>query len=402
MKIRVLRGTRQIGGCVTEITSGSTRIFIDFGSELPGSDGQQMPETLSVPGVTEGEPQCDGIFFTHTHGDHIGQLDRIHPAIPLWLGGTARELCLLLNRHLHDCGIDRERTIKALERSLIFEPGTPVKVGSIRVTPFFIDHSAFDAYMFLIEGDGTRILHTGDFRGHGFRGKALIPMLRRYVGQVDWLITEGTMLSRNNETVKTERELQMDERELMRKHKRVFVLCSSMNIDRIAGFSHSVPDRRPILCDRFQKNALNIVQARHGAKTALYNFSQVRVYHGKDSNLNQWMFEDGFLCFIRPNHFADVMLERFGDDAVVAYSMWSGYLSGPTENKRLTALLTGHPWIHMHTSGHAAEGTLREVCAAIDPIKGVIPIHTERPEFFQILFSSEKIQILNDGEFLTL
>lgn len=402
MKIRVLRGTHQIGGCVTEITGGNTRIFIDFGSELPGSDGQQMPETLSVPGVTEGEPRCDGIFFTHTHGDRIGQLARILPGIPLWMGGTAKELCLLLNRHLHDSGVDRDQTIKALQRAHTFEAGIPVKVGSLLVTPLFIDHSAFDAYMFLIEGDGTRILHTGDFRGHGFRGKALIPMLRRYVGQVDWLITEGTTLSRSQETIKTERELQTDERELMRKYKRVFVVCSSMNIDGIAGFCRSVPDRRPILCDRFQKDVLNIVQARHGSKTTLYQFSQVRVYHGKASNLNQWMHEDGFLCFIRPNRFAEVMLERFGDDAIVAYSMWSGYLSGPTENKRLMTLLTGRPWVHLHTSGHASQDTLREVCTAIDPVKGIIPIHTEQPELFQSLFSPAKICILEDGELLDL
>ena len=57
MEIRIYRGTHQIGGCVTEITSGSTRIFIDFGSELPGPDGEQKEETLSVPGVTEGEPR---------------------------------------------------------------------------------------------------------------------------------------------------------------------------------------------------------------------------------------------------------------------------------------------------------------------------------------------------------
>ena len=99
MEIKVYRGTHQIGGCVTEITSRNTRIFIDFGNELPGSDGEQKKETLSVPGVTEGEPRCDGVFFTHTHGDHIGQVDWIHPDIPLWLGGTAKELCLTLNRY---------------------------------------------------------------------------------------------------------------------------------------------------------------------------------------------------------------------------------------------------------------------------------------------------------------
>lgn len=103
------------------------------------------------------------------------------------------------------------------------------------------------------------VLYTGTFRGHGFRGRALIPMLKAYVGKVDWLICEGTMLSRGPETVKSERQLQGDERSLMEQNKRVFVVCSSMNIDRIAGFCKAVPDRRPILCDDFQKKALDIV-----------------------------------------------------------------------------------------------------------------------------------------------
>lgn len=404
MNIRVWRGTHQIGGCVTEITSGNTRIFIDFGRELPGPDGQQQPETLSVPGVTEGSPQCGGIFFTHTHGDHIGQLDRILPGIPLWMGDTSRELCLVLNRYLHGHRIDRTRTIDALERASVFTPGKPATVGALRVTPFFIDHSAFDAYMFLIEGDGTRILHTGDFRNHGFRGKALIPMLERYVRHVDWLITEGTMLSRRNETIKTEQELRIDERELMRKHKRIFVLCSSMNIDRIAGFCSAVPDGRPVLCDQLQKTLLDVVQARHSQKTSLYDFSKVVVYNKRTAvKLNPWIQDKGFLCFIRANSsFARRMLDLFGDDAIIAYSMWAGYLSGPTENTQFTALLAGRPWVYLHTSGHATPDTLREVCETVKPTRGLIPIHTEEPGIFQTLSLPAPVRLLEDGELLEL
>lgn len=402
MEIRIYRGTRQIGGCVTEITSGSTRIFIDFGSELPGPDGEQKEETLSVPGVTEGEPRCDGIFFTHTHGDHIGQIDRIHPDIPLWLGGTAKELCLTVNRYLQEHKHDRQKTIEALERANTFTMGRPVPVNDFTVTPLFVDHSAFDAYMFLIEGEGKRVLHTGDFRGHGFRGKGLLPTLEKYARDVDWIICEGTMLSRNCETVKTEHELQKDERAQMEKYRRVFVVCSSMNIDRIAGFCKAAPTGRPIICDDYQKRILDVVQKRHRKYTDLYDFSSVIPYDRDNTKLIQWMQDQGFLCFIRPNHFAEVMLKRYGDGAVIAYSQWEGYLRGPTENKRLTELLKGRISEPLHTSGHATAETLREVFNTVKPACGVIPIHSEQPEKFQEILPDANVQLLTDGKTMTL
>ena len=41
MKITIHRGLEQIGGCITEICTATSRVFIDMGCNLPGS-GQQM------------------------------------------------------------------------------------------------------------------------------------------------------------------------------------------------------------------------------------------------------------------------------------------------------------------------------------------------------------------------
>ena len=38
MKITIHRGANQIGGCITEIATKDAKIFIDLGSNLPGSD----------------------------------------------------------------------------------------------------------------------------------------------------------------------------------------------------------------------------------------------------------------------------------------------------------------------------------------------------------------------------
>jgi ribonuclease J len=71
MNIVIHRGTHQIGGCVTEINTTQARIFSDLGSKLPDQDGNTLPVTLQIDGVTQGHDNCDAVLFTHYHGDHI-------------------------------------------------------------------------------------------------------------------------------------------------------------------------------------------------------------------------------------------------------------------------------------------------------------------------------------------
>jgi len=51
--------------------------------------------------------------------------------------------------------------------------GERVQTGDFRMTPLLTDHSAFDAYMLVIEAAGRHVLYTGDFRKHG-RKSALV------------------------------------------------------------------------------------------------------------------------------------------------------------------------------------------------------------------------------------
>lgn len=225
-------------------------------------------DQLCIPGVTEGTPDCDAVFFTHYHGDHTGLINQILPSIPLYMGATAIEI---FNTY-------RKRVMESLCTQLLpFTPAVPIVIGEITDTPFLVDHSAFDSYMFLIEGEGTRILHTGDFRLDGFRGRKTIPMLKKYVGQVDWLICEGTALGRAERSF-SERDLQQKVRDIMKEHKRVFVLCAATNIDRIAAFYHARPDTHPATCDRYQYGITKIVERAHGEKTQLYRFAHLYPY----------------------------------------------------------------------------------------------------------------------------
>ena len=44
MDIKVHRGLEQIGGCITEISTATSRVFIDFGQNLPGHGELTTPE----------------------------------------------------------------------------------------------------------------------------------------------------------------------------------------------------------------------------------------------------------------------------------------------------------------------------------------------------------------------
>ena len=73
MKIRIHRGTHQIGGCVTEYEHEGWRLFVDYGEPLPGEDKSDLhiEARCSSPIITAttwaASPSCP-IHFLFTLG----------------------------------------------------------------------------------------------------------------------------------------------------------------------------------------------------------------------------------------------------------------------------------------------------------------------------------------------
>jgi ribonuclease J len=94
------------------------------------------------------------------------------------------------------------------------------------------DHSAYDAYMLLIEGAGKRILYTGDFRRHGRKSVLVDAIMKTPPADIDVLLTEGTNLG-SDKPIKSETDLEADFVALFTRIKgRMFVVWSGQNIDR--------------------------------------------------------------------------------------------------------------------------------------------------------------------------
>lgn len=387
MKIIIHRGSHQIGGTAVEISTASTRIIIDMGDELT-IDSSDTPKPLNISGVTDKNGRCDAVLFTHYHGDHTGQLPYIRNDIPIYMGSLTKDILLAAAYNAEQNIINRINSAK------IFEVGKKFRIGDIDITPYVIDHSAFDSYMFLIEADGKRILHTGDFRTHGFRGKAVPVILQNYIKKIDILITEGTNISRANNEIITEMQLQNKVKEYMKEYKYVFAYTSSTNLERICGFSKAVPKGKYFICDAYQYKLLDIIEDHLGKFSDLYRNIKKTIY---GSNLITKFQDKGFLMMVRDNQMFRNIIPLFDKEkSIILYSMWDGYRTRPESTIPEFLALSGK-WEYLHTSGHAYIEDIKDVVKIINP-SYIIPIHTDKPEIMRDLFPDKNIILSSDSE----
>ncbi len=403
--ITIHRGANQIGGCITEIATAQSKIIIDLGSNLPGSKVAELTEE-QVAEITSG---VSAVFYTHYHGDHVGLFHLIPASIPQYIGEGALEVMKckyeVLSRHEN-----KDKELSVINRMKTYQATCPIQIGDIRITPYYCCHSAFDAYMFKIETGGKVILHTGDFRRHGYLGKKLDSVLKKYIGQVDVLITEGTMLSRSREKVLCEYEIQKNTIEVLKQHKYVFALCSSTDMERLASF-HAACQKtgRVFYCDQYQKSVLDIFTKY--TTSDLFHFTNVfKLINYKTANVKSKLQREGFLMPIRASqiNLIKAMMQVYNDEpANLIYSMWQGYHNGEKEN-RIPAVIEIRRLFDnrifdgtkdgFHTSGHADRSTLRHICKLVRPRMGVIFIHKEAQTTGKALHLPSNIHVIEKDE----
>lgn len=280
MNIKVHRGLDQIGGCITEISTETSRVFIDFGQNLPGNGEPTTPEedeVLVTQIFAQNKKQHEAVFYTHGHEDHVGLFEYIPEDVPQYMSEGTKGLLeikydvlyegadLKVNELLeNECDsqeysdalnrlISADNKCKLLNKIEVWQRTSPRKdpesicIGNIKVTPFFNCHSIYDSHMFLIEADGKRIWHMGDYREHGYMGKGLIPTLKKYATDIDVLITEGTMLKREDKCIH-EHIVSYKMQNVMKAFKYVFVLASATDIERLAAIKQASIDAAKPLC----------------------------------------------------------------------------------------------------------------------------------------------------------
>ena len=390
VRITIHRGTNQIGGVCTEISTDEARVFFDIGSPLEGEGNQDI---LDIDGLTSGAVNTDAVFLTHYHGDHIGEIPFVDDSIPIYMEKTARRILEIQQDHMKIVG-------KPVWANKVNEitVGGPIQVKDLRITPIASDHSAANSVMYLIEGHDKRILLTGDYRLHGHYRDKLVENLKG-LGGIDLMITEGTTITRESAVTYDEKWVEEQFRKSFEKYKYVFLFTSSSALDRIAAFSRCVPKGRYMLTDKYQHDLMQVYDAERDEKLK----SNKVLYIG--DHVMKKAEKAGFGMAIRANSIFLPILnyyyERYPKDTFMIYSMWSGYREFPSV-KQLLDICEGKERT-IHVSGHVTKEDLEHVIDIVMPQKLIIHHTSAKDEDKNlILYKGTTLLRISDGESVDL
>ena len=402
MRIKIHRGTKEIGGTCIEVEAQGKRIALDVGLPLDASDDEHEGLLPLVSGFRETDESLLGVFISHPHQDHYGLARHIRADVPVYIGERANSILQAASEYVPNG--------HAFVNPRYIAHRKPVKTGPFLITPYLVDHSAFDAYGFLVEADGKRVYYSGDVRGHGRKSGLFDSMIARPPRDVDVLLMEGTTIGRvgTSKGFETEGDLENRFVEAFEQTKGLhFVWASSQNIDRIVSiFRAAKRSNRVLIIDLYTAVVLGATEARsipksHWKDVKLYVPGPQRVFVAKKTlfgdlkrhsrnrifpeHLGDWSARAVML--FRPMMTRDRDIEAVLSGARLSYSMWAGYLEEKsTERIRDWLKEKRIPLEIIHTSGHASVVDLQRFAAALAP-RRLVPIHSFETgrfgEFFQ-------------------
>jgi len=429
MKFKIHRGTKEIGGSCVEVWTESTRILLDFGMPLVEKDGKEFdfgkyktskPTELVEKGVLpniEGlydssKNLIDGVIISHPHQDHYGLANFINDNVQYYLGEAAHKIIELNNlftpQEIH------------LKNANYFEKEKIFKIGDISITPYWTDHSAFDAYSFLIEAEGKSLFYSGDFRSHGRKAKAFYWFTHNAPQNVDYLLLEGTTISRENKPFKTEPEIENELVEVFNQKKINLIYTSGQNIDRLTSIYRACKRTGKIfVVDVYVAKVLKELSKYAGIPYPSENFENLKVIFPfftsrrlKNEGNEKILYEfkkfkitkeeisnqsEKIVMTVRPSMQKDLENINRIEGGNFIYSMWEGYLQKSGTMKFVDYLTNRKFTLHkIHTSGHADTKTLKKMVEAIRP-KNIVPIHTFEGDKYKDIFN-ETIVELKDKE----
>jgi ribonuclease J len=408
MRVCIHRGTREIGGTCVEIEAQGQRLVLEVGLPLDTPETEAL--LPSVPGFREKDETLMGVVISHPHQDHYGLAKYLRSDLPIFIGAAARRI-LEAAAHFIPGGVTFPNAIYLRDQE-------PLQAGPFEITPYLIDHSAYDAYAFLVAADKKRLFYTGDLRAHGAKAALFERLVNKPPKDVDVLLLEGSTIGRLDAKGGFPREKELEVgflKEIKSAKGMVLVYCSGQNIDRIVTiFRACKRSQRQLIMDLY---TAEILRATQNIKIPQGDWSGIRVFvpqwqrrlvkrdqlfHLLERYKKNRIFPEELreiaahaAMLFRPSMATD--LEEAGclDGAKLIYSLWEGYLKEESIFPFLNWLDCHRiAMSQLHTSGHASISDLQRLARAINA-KTVVPIHSFEPGWFPELF--DKVEIKQDG-----
>jgi len=430
MHFKIHRGTQEIGGSCVEVWTDKTRIIIDIGMPLVEKDGsefdftkyQDLPPNELInkqilPNIyglyADAKNLIDGVLISHPHIDHYGFSSYLHPETKYYLGQATHRII-----ELTSIFTPQQNNIK---NPTYFEKSKPFNIGNITVVPFWMDHSAFDSYSFLIESNGKSIFYSGDFRGHGRKHKVFKWFTHNAPANVDYLLLEGTQIGRDAKKDKSESEIEKELVNIFSNNDKInLIYTSGQNIDRLVSiYRASKRAGKLFVIDVYTATVLKSLSAFAKLPYPSRDFNDIKVvfpfYLCKrlaNENNEKLMYQfrnykitkeeignnkKNIVMTVRPSMKFDLEHIQNIEGGNLIYSLWEGYLQKEYTANFINYLKSRNfSILKIHTSGHADIESLNQMADAIKP-KCIIPIHTFKGVEYKHHFNYPVLEV-RDGE----
>ncbi|KQT74913.1 MBL fold metallo-hydrolase [Methylobacterium sp. Leaf465] len=410
MRVRIHRGTREIGGTCVELEHDGARLLLDLGLPLDG-DPDETSRPPAIDGLTGGGDLL-ALVLSHGHRDHVGLAHLAGPGLPVAMGEATLRILRAAATFVPDSYVPTNTVTFAKGQTLTFSP--------FAVTPILIDHSAYDAYALLVEAGGQRLLYSGDLRAHGRKAALFEGLVRDPPRGIDTLLLEGSSLGRlvDDRTFPSEAEIEDRFVGLFGDTAGMaLVAASAQNIDRVGSLYRACKRTgRMLVLDLYAAEVLaatgnpRIPQSEWpGIAVFVPQHQRVRIKrtgrfdlierHGANRIYTEQLAAMAPRAALLFRHSLLTDVDRAGclTGARAIWSQWAGYLDQPRGQVLAGDLAArGIPLSRAHTSGHASIPDLKRLAAAIAP-RQLVPVHTFMPERFPALFGPN-VTIREDGQ----
>jgi ribonuclease J len=409
MNLCIHRGAKEIGGSCVEIETNGQRLLLDLGLPLDAELNETpLPD---VSGLEKLDESLLGIAISHAHLDHYGLVAKVRQRVPVLIGECALRIINTARQFFPDTP-DFPKATEVKNRE-------PIVLGPFTITPYLMDHSAYDAYAFLVGAEGKKVFYSGDFRSHGRKGIFFERLLQNPPKDVDVLLMEGSTLGRKglDNEYPSEEELEARLIDHFNSAKGLtLVWTSGQNIDRLVTIYKACRQTgKNFIVDLYTASILKAINNPHlpqpgfkGFHVFVPKFQRILVKKQKLFDIPKTVsfsriYKDKLLeiasssvMLFRPSMVRDLEWAGFLEGANLIYSLWPGYLKDE-RYQWFQGWLEKHqiPLTHCHTSGHAPVDDLKRLAEAISA-KRLVPIHSFEPNAYKDLFKN--VEIKNDGE----
>ncbi len=465
VNLRFYGGIKEIGGNKILLEDNDTKIFLDFGMSfgrrqkffeefltprsangigdfitmglIPDIKGVYREDLLKHFGKKPEEVDIQGVLLSHAHADHANYISFLHKDIPIFCGETCKYILEAIDeqskRDIENEVLNfRERPIyksdyknPPIKREFrTFRTGDKVKIDSLEIEPWHIDHSVPGSYGFIIHTSKGAVIYTGDLRMHGTHAEMTDDFVKAAEGvKPIAMITEGTRID-VLESDESEERVYNESKEKILENKRLTIVDFNFkDVDRFRTFYQISKDLEKKL----------VISFKHACYLEKYHKDKkIRSPDSKDKNIlilkpkrltGTYIDEDYTDWYIKrrlnyPNIITAEDITKKPNDYMLVLNFWyfnmfvdlkpykGKYihsLSEPFNEEMEISYKRMINWIKFfdldfvqsHCSGHIFGADLKELIEKVKT-KVLFPIHTEKPGIFRKL--SMKTKMIKEGK----